>query len=713
MKNRVLLVALWAASLATAQTPDSLSTPDSAAVLRRQTLDRLLDLSSESSGGSEVLEQFNLFRQQKVDLNRAGVQALLGIPFLSAPEAKRIIEYRERVGGFRNVAELRNLLDEETYELVAEFVRVSSRPNYQPDAPPAFIDDFRRGVLWQQTRFDFINRTSLESPLRFGLQEGSRRIVNRDAQGRPVDTTITRAYLGSAPKVYNRLQAFVSDNFLVSALIEKDVGEQSLADFTSATLAVKDIYNLKSLIVGDFNLSIGQGVAMNTGRAFFKSAEAVVSVKQSAKIVRPYTSTVEQSFLRGAAAEVQFGDLTLIGFYSQNAFSASLNDTAFSSLNTDGLFRTESEIARKQNVGETLFGGHAAYSFLVGSATLNLGGTFYRTQYREPFVPSNQLENFYRFRGSAVSVSSVNVDAVWGNVAAFGEAAYSLEQKSLSAIVGVQTELMRGIKGVILFRQFAKDYFAPRANAFAESSSGATGRNETGLYLGIDAKLSTEIKVRAYYDYYLFPFISSTRVLPSAGDDMVLQVSYKPRRDILLELFAQRKAGEEALTQVDDFGREYRIATPQLSERLRTDFTYQVSPQLRLRTRAEVKHFTKRLVAETRRDLGWLIAQDVNLDILDNKLSIDMRVAVFQTDSFDAAVYAYENDLPLTATIYAHNGRGRRLFINARYKVLPQLELAFRFANVFRDDVTEVGTGNDRFLTNAPSVFSVGVRARF
>jgi hypothetical protein len=62
-----------------------------------QTLDRLLDLSDEQSGNSELLEQFNFLRRQKVNLNTADFSRLLSIPFLSAKDAQRILAYRKEV----------------------------------------------------------------------------------------------------------------------------------------------------------------------------------------------------------------------------------------------------------------------------------------------------------------------------------------------------------------------------------------------------------------------------------------------------------------------------------------------------------------------------------------------------------------------------------------------------------------------------------------
>lgn len=684
---------LWmlCSSLSLAQTWES-EAIDSVETLRRQTLDRLLDLSEEQSGNSELLEQFNLLRRQKVNLNTAGFAKLLSIPFLTAPDVERILIYRKEQGGFKSVAELQRLLDEDTFELVSDFFTVGRLKTEQFEEP-SFLDDLRRGVLWQRTSVEYIGRTLFETPNRVGFQNG--------------------AYQGSPPRVYNRLQGFLSDNLMVSLLAEKDVGEVSLLDFASATLQVRDLYALKTLIVGDYNLSFGQGLAIQSGRAFFKSPEAVVSVKQSLRQVRPYTSTIEQNYFRGVAAEVEVGPLTLIGFYSRNAVSGTLSDTAFSSLITDGIFRTPSQIERKRNIDELVFGARTQLNTELFENLLSLGATFYQTRYDRPFIPRDDLFNRYRFQGAQSNVMAVDVDYLFYQFNFFGEAAYSVEQQSLSWLLGVQTEFAKGLRGVVQVRQYAPAYFSSRANAFSETSGGAQGRNERGVYLGAELRILPELKLRAYYDYYEFPFIASNTVLPSAGNDMLLQISYKPRRDILIETLLQAKTREEALTQIDALGREYRMATPQRAERIRTDFVYELSLLLRLRTRVEVKHFTRVLVETTQRDMGWLIAQDVNLDLFEQRLSIDARLAFFQTDSFDAAIYAFENDLPLTFTVYAHNGRGQRLFVNLRYRIFPEVELAARVANVFRDDVQQIGSGNEAFPSNALSTLSIGLRARF
>ncbi len=655
-----------------------------------QTLDRLLDHSDEQSGNSELLEQFNLLRRQKVNLNTADFSRLLSIPFLSASDARRILSYRKEVQLIPSVESLRAILDEETYRLIEGFVTVGDARLYRNPFEPAFISDYKNGMLGEQLRIEYIARSGFESPVRQGILNGR--------------------YQGSSVKAYNRFQAFLSENFAVSALTEKDVGEPNFTDFYSVSVQVREIYNLRTLVIGDYNLSFGQGLAINSGRAFFKSAEAVTTARVSRNPLRLYTSTIEQNFFRGAATELKFGDFSTVLFYSNNRLSATTNDST-TSIDFSGLHRTETELNRKNSIAQLTKGGHLSYGFGTAQTFFKLGATLYESEFSLPFQPAPTIANAFRFNGSRITVASVNWDFSLYNFTLFGEAARSFQQDANSVVAGIEGKFQKRLKTILLARKYAQAFYSPYANAFAER--GSQGRNEEGIYVGVQMKLSDEVSVRGYYDMFRIPFINANTVLAWSGDDLLFQVSYKPTRNLLIEPLVQRKYTEDALTQTDNFNRDYRIAVPVSLSRARTDFVYQVSPQLRLRTRLEYKQVEKTFVSGKETFNGWLIYQEANLDAFQNRLSLDARVAVFQVDAFDAAIYAYEYDLPLLATTYAHFGTGRRLLLNVRYQLFKQVELAARFANLYRDGVESVGTGNDQFNTNSPSTFGLGLRARF
>lgn len=661
---------------------------DSSRVIGRdQVFERLFDRSLEDEENSQLLEQFLQLQQRKLNVNTASFDQLLELPFLTAHHVQAIIAYRTEQGPLETLDQLSAVLDKETLEIVSNFLVAEPRDDMPQES------EYRkpRSKRFSQTGFEYLGRTLFDVPEREGFPNGK--------------------YLGSEPKIYNRMQASFSERYFVSALIEKDIGEQSLADFSSASFQISNLYHFSRIVLGDYNLRFGQGLAITSSRFFFKSGETVLATKQAGSQLSAYTSTAEQNFFRGAAVQAEFGEIGLTGFFSKNYFDATLTDSGFSSLRYDGLHRTETEIEKEDNVSETLYGIHLEYNRATTEKYWHFGGTVYSGYYNKPAAPEEDLTNLYSFQGRRFSVGSVEADVLIGNLNFFGEWAYSVEQKADSWLAGLIFDVQKNVRTVVLVRDYDKSFFSPHASAFAED--GTDARNEFGVYLGLEATLWRGFQVRAYYDAFRFPFIDASAAMPGSGDDMRLELSYSLTKNVLIETLLQRKTYEDALTQTDALGQEYRAAVPVLSERIRTDLICRLSEQVRLKTRAEVKHVRKTYLSGDENDMGWMAYEQVEYDSKNRRFSLEARISVFDTDSYDAAIYAYENDLPLLITVTALSGTGRRIFLNLRYQVLPGLEVAFRYANTFRDDVETVGTGNDAKKTNSPSLVSVGLRASF
>lgn len=656
----------------------------SAVIGRDRILERLFDRSREAEGSTDLLEQLSQLKRKKINVNTASFDQLLEIPFLSAYQVQAIIAYRTSHGSLEDLSELSPVLGEESVEVISNFL-VAELPKEE------LSGDASRSSRLGGNGFEYVGRTVLEMPERQGFQNG--------------------AYLGTEPKLYNRMQAAFYDKYFFSALIEKDIGEQSIADFSSISFQASGLSNIKRIVVGDYNLRFGQGLAIASGRFFFKGGETVLATKLTGSQLSAYSSTAEQNFFRGVAAQVDFGTIGLTGFYSRNYFDATLTDTGYSSIRYDGLHRTASEIEKKDDVIETLYGLHLDFNYPVAENYWHVGSTFYSGYYDKKAVPELDLENRYRFSGTKFTVSSVDADMMIGRFNVFGEYAYSVEQKAASWIAGLNAALQKNVKAAILVRDYDKAFFSPHATAFAED--GEDARNEFGVYFGVEARLAKELQVRVYYDVFKSPFIDANTVMPASGDDIRLELSYSLTKKLAIEMLLQRKNSEEALTQTDVLGQGYRTAVPILSERIRTELIYRLSEQVRLKTRSEVKHVRKTYLAGDENLMGWLVYEQLEFDSKDRRFSAEARISVFDTDSYDAAIYTYENDLPLLITVSALSGTGRRLLLNLRYQILSGIELAFRYANTFYDSAQTVGSGNDKKETNSPSLVSFGLRARF
>ncbi len=114
---------------------------------------------------------------------------------------------------------------------------------------------------------------------------------------------------GSAWKILTRYR-FTAGGFSGGFTSEKDAGEKLLSgnpplpDFLSANLAWTGKGIVRKLIAGDFGARFGMGTNINTG------LRTGLSLTQSGYLtgrdeIKPYTSTDENIFFRGVAAQFQ------------------------------------------------------------------------------------------------------------------------------------------------------------------------------------------------------------------------------------------------------------------------------------------------------------------------------------------------------------------------------------------------------------------------
>src|SRR6187549_883608 len=78
---------------------------------------------------------------------------------------------------------------------------------------------------------------------------------------------------------------------------------------------------IQALAIGDFSVSMGQGLIQWQGLAFKKSAD-ITGVKRQSATLRPYTSAGEFYFHRGAGITIKKGKIESTAFASIRKLSA-------------------------------------------------------------------------------------------------------------------------------------------------------------------------------------------------------------------------------------------------------------------------------------------------------------------------------------------------------------------------------------------------------
>ena len=219
-------------------------------------------------------------------------------------------------------------------------------------------------------------------------------------------------------------------------------------DYTSFHAQIMNRGRLKNLIIGDYQLQIGQGLILSSGFALGKGAEVIRSVYRSTLGARPYTSGQETNFFRGAAAKIELSkalDLTL--FYSRTRRDANLisaqNDSSgsiASSIIISGYHRTVSERDNQGAFVEQNMGANISYRFL--SQKGSLGITLLNSEYEVPLVKRDLPYNKYEFSGTHNLNIGINGEYRWQNIHFFGEFARS-QSGGTGALAGLVAGLSK------------------------------------------------------------------------------------------------------------------------------------------------------------------------------------------------------------------------------------------------------------------------------
>ncbi len=643
-----------------------LASPDSVSALSAENgdLQELLNNAESESNIEQLLDLIDRLKSSKILINQADVDDLCQLPWLKRVDAEAIIIHRRDKGPILSLQELELIIGKEKTASIAPYILFGKErtPRREPEAKAVVVDG------------SFYSRLFWETPPRKGILDLS--------------------YAGGNYKLYNRLQ-FSAPHLKASLVQEKDIGEADVADFSAISFNAYDLGHLKSAVLGNYKLNLAQGLLIGQGRYFSKGSDPAGSVRLPSKQLLPSASSSESGFLQGVAATVKLDPFEVTLFYSSDHRDAIINDGGLiTSFSTSGYHRTELETERKDNVTEIISGANLLCSYQAGLFSGRVGGSVLK--YRYPF-PLNDVNL------SSATLYSLESDLSFGHAGLFAEAAFSPQPSDVSWTTGAEYEILRGVSAVAAIRRYGTNYYSPFAGAFAERGSG--GANERGYYFGLNAKVSSQLSVAAYYDLFTFPLLDDHCQYPSSGNDSRVIITWKQSSLVTWNMQFQHKFREEQSNQGTS-SHPLWMALPQKSDRCRLDCDLFLSSKVQLRSRGEVKKVVKEYLAGNQHYYGWLAYQQAGYS--GGKFGLKGRMTVFNTQDYDAALYAYEDDLPLTSSLGMYNGRGKSLFLVATWQVLPQMKLGARYEVTRYSDRTVYSSGNDERATSAPGSFHVG-----
>jgi hypothetical protein len=647
----------------------SVAAPDSA--LAYDSVEELFDRAEPEGNAEELFSILDEFRRNPIPVNTATEERLLEFPLLSPVDAAKIIDWRRQKGPIASATELETVIGADNARRLAGYLSF--------EMPKAVLKKEVAGGI----KGSFIGRALWESPQRAGIEDGR--------------------YAGDNRHLYSRFQA-ATPNYGVHVLQDSDVGERDIDDFLSFNVHAERIGMLTQAVVGDYRLSFGQGLLAGQGRYFSKGTDAVDGVLLFSSAIRPYTSAGEENFLQGAAVTLSPGPFEVTAFVSDNKVDASIDNGVVTSLSSSGYHRTEYEREKKDNLNQQVKGANLRYRYRTGEFSTGIGATWVTYRYGLP------LEWLEESRQGG-QLGSVEASAVYRNVQVFGEAAYTRNPDALSWICGVQADLARGITGVVSMREYAVDYYSPFAGAFAER--GDNGSNEEGFYLGLRAKVLPTLTLAASYDMFRFPELDKDDyALPSSGHDARCYVTWKQNRWMTWDGMYQHKEKEETGKQIDaDNYLQYYMPVPKTTNRLQLTLKTRLSSKFSLKTGGGYKSVRSEFTDSRETEEGWLMYQQLNCKL--GAVTLKSRYSQFNTDSYDAALYAYEDDLPLVYTLNAYSGRGKAFFMLFDFEPVNNFNVTARYETIWYADRDVYSSGADLRNTSSPTTFHLGVMWKF
>ncbi len=594
-----------------------------------------------------------------LNLNTADFDSLKLLFFLSDSQIDNILAFRKRYGIFLSPEELLLVpgIGKKDVENIRQFLYT------EKVQPSQRIKGIRSGTIQElitRGKISFPRQEGYKrySPEDFKTEEQYLRKMKSRFQGIPLGTMV-------------RYKSQVYERFQMGLTLENDPGEAYFTkyqkagfDFCSMYAAVSTERWMKRLILGDYRVQWGQGLVAWSGFASGKSAVALGNEK-SARGITPYSSTDENNFLRGVALDLQpLPNLNTEIFFSGKKTDGNMletdrfseEDIVTASLYQSGYHRNKNECAKKHTLKERTVGLSVSWNtpyFKTGVHAL-----YYH------FEPGmgirDKIYQQYNDDGQNRVVTGVDYKTGFRSFYLFGETAWS-ERGEVASLHGVRYSGSSLVALCLLYRRYAKGYASHYARGFGEYSDTS---NEEGIYLGMDLYLIKKLKINVYYDHFRFFSARYNSTVPTSGDEILVNMAYEHVRCNHIFRLKYEEKPEDLKG-----GRMATVWRKKLE--LRYQLGIECNNSLELRTCLDWMHYAK----ADKRENGYMVYQDLIYGRPKGKFKMQFRWACFNTDSYNARIYAYEHNVLYGYSFPAYYDRGMRTYLNINWKPVTYLTL--------------------------------------
>ncbi|MCK9255605.1 MAG: helix-hairpin-helix domain-containing protein [Bacteroidales bacterium] len=672
---------------------------------QQETIETLDEIIEEIASNTDYeLDYTTLFQSLEeyyynpIDLNSAKESDLKNLMFLTEFQIFSLIKYRQKFGAYVSLYELQFVdgIDDLTLKRILPFVNIQ-------ETKTAEVKDLKR--LFTYGKHTGIIRYQRLIQEKSGYKEIPDSVL-------AVNPNKSR-YLGSPDKIYYRHNYQYKDKMFYGITAEKDDGEQFFKgaqkygfDFYSAHFQLNRIGVFQKIILGDYIAQFGQGLTMWSGMSFGKTSSSTNIIKNS-RGINKYSSVNESAFLRGQAASIEFGKFNFTEFVSYKSLDAGVDTTeniefeseehVISSFLETGYHRTPNEIAKRKTIQEFIAGANMNWkekNFKIGAT-----GVYYT--FSSPLGERNEAYRYFDFVGTQNANFGIDYLITIPKVNIFGETSMS-SNLGYASVNGAVINFVPEFNMSVLHRYLRADYQALYAQPFSE---GNKPYNESGFFVGAEFYPIKKWKIDAYFDSWKYPWLRFGVGAPSWGNEYLVQVAHFPQRNLELYLRVKYKTKQkndpEIITGI-------KPLVDYSSSRYRIQLNYTPNSAWKFKSRIELSRYYMNTPS-----WGYLVYQDIDYKPENIALKFNFRIAVFETDTYDARLYAYEPDVLYGFSVPAYYGKGSRLVFVVKYTLNRHFDFWFRIANTYYADKQNLGSGLDAIEGNNRTDVKIQLRYKF
>jgi len=628
----------------------------------------LEDLADSDESNPDDIEQLfddlSYLSEHPFNLQTVTKQDLERLPFLTDIQIENLLYYLYKYGPVVDCYELKNVedLDFQTITYLLPFV-------YAGEADKNFTN-----YLEKKAKQELL----LRSDYTFQKKAGYQKVSEEERRAHP-----NQYYLGE-PYYLSFRYGYQYKNIQLGIIGKKDPGEAFRNehykgfDYYAFNLNIKNKGILEDLHLGDYRLSFGQGLVMNTNFSMGKSA-GVGNINLKNRGITRHISTNENSAFRGVAGTLSYKKMQLYLFYSNRKYDANADSSFIYSFKTDGYNRVPSDIQKRKTVQIVTNGAHIQW--LNESFRLGFTAVYYSFGGKE-LNPNPQPYNLFYLRGKNQFNSGLNYEYHNRKISFQGETAVDASGK-WATINNLLINPVSSIDWVLSYRNYARDYNAFFAKALAESS---TVQNETGLYTGIRFRPFQGWELSAYMDYFRFPWLKYGVNSPSSGTDGLIELIYKLNSRIQMNLRYRYK--EKYQNQIQDDARSTEV-NPYEQNRWRFQLDYKNEKGFALKTQADYNDYT----SASGSTAGWALTQTASLAKQPSKFQFDGALAYFHAGNWNNRIGIYEKNILYAFSFPSYYGEGLRFYSVVKWKITSALTVYCKLASTQYFDRTTIGSG--------------------